>query len=1451
MPPKKKKTQLKKVERGFATTSIPKKAPVIVPPSEETTDSVPEEKATEDSDAKALEPVADDNTASLQRLVDKFQDKTEKEISRTLKVIEYDRRMAKSLLQLGLDQALQDEINELILSCDSQDKTKLIIGQVPRDKLLGQIGITYGVLRRLGFREDVVLNCLKDCSGVDLEQAFDWLYTHCSAEELDHERRILDLLDSSAPLTPSTPDVSSFPGTPKALEKKLLHPSSSLSNGHSLASSREGSETPERDPAETSRTSNLLADGTDSGEASDTDDPNAEYVRLKMRITDLTERRERNDGVVDEDFLRQLRIRLESVKKNYFFSEKDAEASFQERRRDIDKAALLSRLRGEAGSSPKPVKKPKKKLSVVAPAGEVVQGSDVFDNDDGDDSPGGLLDLLEPMPTTETTAAGTTVTVRDMALPKQWAGRTPKSMFFDLTTKSDRYAAVIYNDLSGGSRVKRASVIVRWSGGRANEWSMDDVACHDYLQAEQYIATVALHSLTYPSDEGFRCSAGNPRGAQTSYRHIPPVFRDLWNELETQRKENDDRINRGIWSILDSVLEEKLSGPEKVDEKVFKDTTASEDRVRNRKGAPEYSPEQMMAGFQARQSSFAYQEMIAQRNTLPIAAYRQTIVEMLEMSQVVVLSGETGCGKSTQLPSFVLEDHLSKGQHCKIVVTEPRRISAISLAQRVSRELGDSPGSVGTNSSLVGYSIRLESHTSRNTRLTFVTNGIALRMLEGGSGAEGHGTAFDEITHIIVDEVHERSIESDFLLIVLKSLLKQRRDLKVVLMSATLDAEKISNYFGGCPTIHVPGRTFPVDVRYVEDAVEYTQWKIKESSPYARRINDKYNRNAKKAERFEDLLRDEDEDDHELSSGTVNFQGQRYSPSTISTMNLLDERFIPYDLIIRILETTCSDSSVIHMSSAFLVFMPGLGEIRRLNDMLSEHPFFGSDAFRIFPLHSMISSENQSAVFDLLPRGVRKIVIATNIAETGVTIPDITCVIDSGKHREMRFDEKRQISRLIETFIARSNAAQRRGRAGRVQAGLCFHLFSRARNDLMAEHPLPEMMRLSLSDLALRIKIMKVNLGSSIEDVLTRALDPPSIVNIQRAVSSLVEVQALTSTEDITPMGRLLSKLPTDVHLGKFLLVAALFRCLDPALTIAAALNSKSPFVSPFGQEQEADRAKCSFKIGNSDFLTIHNAFASWRRASANHSFLRKFCKQNYLSQQNLQQIEELRQQYLGYLVDSSFIIVEEEFVRELNRARYSRGYRTRFVPIPAEYDRNSTGSMALVNAALCAGLYPKLLTPQDSASGQQAQIRTLGNNQLVSFHPSSVNFGRRPHDFGVNYLNYFTIMQSKRLYAWETGPVDDMAILLLCGDCEFKLIADTVIIDRKIRYRLAPKTGIALKHLRAQLAGVLSAQFRGKELTERQQKWNELAVRVLGKVGSHAMSDGETGSASLGIIVH
>ncbi|KAJ4486298.1 P-loop containing nucleoside triphosphate hydrolase protein [Lentinula aciculospora] len=1464
---KKKKTQLKLVARGFATTSIPKKVvEVELEDKRSPSPSLDDQKGEEVSlveninDSKEQQTVQDEfdpdkvEEQSLQNLVEKYQEKTEKEIMRNIKAIEVDRRFSKTLPTLELDSLMIDRILNLAKDAQANEGKKSL--DESEEKAVTKLAITYGVLRRLGFTEERVIQCLTVINGIDLEDAYDWLYINCKEDELsssngNQEEPHLPTAPSTPKgfraktprtpaefLVPPSPTPASKPSEKKALDANapIFVPSwrstvvnestSDFTSSPSVHASASPLEADDNTSDISIVKSRILASfgsrsGSDS-ESSNESDLNDEYVRLKLKIASLSMHRD----MTTASQVQELQKRLLILQKNYFFDEREAEKLYTDVRKKAEVASLDARLRGVkagrdvAAISKSPKKRPTEMQFVVS---DIPPTSDVFDQDQ-DDAGGGLLEILEQMPSSEITNEGVTVFIRDMALPKHWSGRTSKALLAETVAKSDRYAVVTYTIISGHSRAKRASVKVRWEGKKTDEWSMVDVACHDEGQAEQYVATLALHTLTFPSTEGF--AAGSLGGPQTFFRLLSPVYRDLWNELTDARKLKDDAINRGVWAKLRALVEPKLSVSSKDPSsiKIQRVLNENADAGSNKRFSPNGHAfsEQLMLNFLARQSTPAYQEMLIHRNTLPIASYRDRIIETLEQSQVLVLSGETGCGKSTQLPTFILEDQLSRGKPCKIFCTEPRRISAISLAQRVSCELGEGPNAAGTLNSLVGYSIRLESNTTKNTRLAFVTNGIALRMLEGGSGQGGQGTAFDEITHIIIDEVHERSIESDFLLIVLKSLLEQRSDLKVVLMSATVDAEKISQYFGGCPMLHVPGRTYPVDVRYLEDVVEYTQWSIAENSLYAKRSHDKFYSTKNKTDWSEDLAINDDEDS-DIPSENVKLE-KRYSPDTAATINLFDERLIPYELILRLLEKICfEDDSLLDFSAAILIFMPGLGEIRKMNDILSEHPLFSLDDFKIYPLHSTLSNENQSAVFDIPPPGVRKVVIATNIAETGITIPDITCVIDSGKHREMRFDEKRQISRLVETFIARSNAAQRRGRAGRVQEGLCFHLFTKVRHDTqMVDNPLPEMMRLSLADLSLRIKIMKVKLGSSIEDVLSRALDPPTPVNVQRAISMLVEVRALTPSEEITPMGRLLSKLPTDVHLGKFLLTATLFRCLDPALTIAAALNSKSPFLTPFGLKQDADRAKASFKSENSDFLTLHNAFSSWRKASANPNFVRKFCRQNFLSHQNLQQIEELRQQFLGYLIDASYIQVDKALIRDLNR-RNSRN-RTRFVTVPQELDSCSS-NVALLNAALLAGLYPKVLAVDRS------QMHTISNNQRASFHPSSVNFGRKPVDLGTNHIAYFTLMHSKKLYAWETGPVDDMAMLLLCGEVDFKLISNAAFIDRKVKFQVAPKTNTALKFLRTQLASSLAYQFRGKILTESQILWNELAMMVLGKI--------------------
>jgi ATP-dependent RNA helicase DHX29 len=299
----------------------------------------------------------------------------------------------------------------------------------------------------------------------------------------------------------------------------------------------------------------------------------------------------------------------------------------------------------------------------------------------------------------------------------------------------------------------------------------------------------------------------------------------------------------------------------------------------------------------------------------------------------------------------------------------------------VSEELGERKNDLGTARSLIGYAIRLESNTSKETRLVYATTGIVMRMLEGSNDLK-------DITHIVLDEVHERTIDSDFLLIVLRKLMVKRPDLKVVLMSATVDAERFSKYLDGAPVLNVPGRTFPVQVKYLEDAVELTGYSID---------------NGQK-EQFTDL--DDEVDTGEVAiseaakaENTKSLRG--YNAKTRNTIAQFDEYRIDFDLVTQLLATIATDERFSIYSKAILVFLPGIGEIRQLNDMLVGHPVFAAN-WQVYPLHSTIASEDQEAAFLVPPPGVRKIVLATNIAETGITIPDVTCVVDTGKHREMR-----------------------------------------------------------------------------------------------------------------------------------------------------------------------------------------------------------------------------------------------------------------------------------------------------------------------------------------------------------------------------------------------------------------------------------------------------------------
>ena len=640
----------------------------------------------------------------------------------------------------------------------------------------------------------------------------------------------------------------------------------------------------------------------------------------------------------------------------------------------------------------------------------------------------------------EASANSDAIVIRDFGNP---TGVKPRKLLEEACKARDSSSKVVFKHLNETlNHSCRSSLFVTWSRdqrmplstptntvtcsstSRSMAIAMKTVSTPSLDQADSYVATVALYLIFSPS----------PKESNVNLR-LPSAWKNLWIELSTQKQEHDDKKAKNGLRDLRKLVSNTQSPPDEngavlLPEKATGALAGHNARINDEKPPRISGPSELIRKiWSSKSSTTSFQQMLGSRRALPIWNFKSDLLQSLEENQAVIVCGETGCGKSTQLPSFILEQQMSEGNPCKVYCAQPRRISAISLARRVSEELGENRGDLGTSRSLVGYAIRLETRQCAETRLIFATTGVILRLLER-SGME-------DVTHLVLDEVHERTIDNDFLLIVLRAIMIRRPTLKVVLMSATVDAQKFAEYFGGIPIVTVPGRTYPVQTAYLEDAIETTNYTMDPDT------------SKKKPTRFEDSYDDDDEDVITPSQCKVHVPSSRsYSTKTLETVAKFDEYRIDFNLILKLLETIATSPNYTSYSKATLVFLPGLAEIRRLSDMLIGHSEF-TTGWSILPLHSTIAMEEQERVFKLPPEGVRKIILSTNIAETGITVPDVTCVIDTGKHREMRFDERRQLSRLIDTFISRANAKQRRGRAGRVQKGLCFHLFTKARHDTM------------------------------------------------------------------------------------------------------------------------------------------------------------------------------------------------------------------------------------------------------------------------------------------------------------------------------------------------------------------------------------------------------------------
>ncbi|NWU62113.1 TDRD9 helicase, partial [Pterocles burchelli] len=524
---------------------------------------------------------------------------------------------------------------------------------------------------------------------------------------------------------------------------------------------------------------------------------------------------------------------------------------------------------------------------------------------------------------------------------------------------------------------------------------------------------------------------------------------------------------------------------------------------------------------------------------LPITKHREEIVSLIENNSVVIVQGATGSGKTTQIPQYILDYYVQRSTYCNIAVTQPRKIGARSIAKWISKDRSWTLGG------LVGYQVSLENISTKETRLLYMTTGVLLEKVV-------HAKSLAEFTHIFIDEVHERTDEMDFLLLVIRKLLRtSSQSVKVILMSASVNCKEFADYFA----LPAPNGLNPVCVFKVE------------GKPYA--IEEYYLDDLKHISHFK------------IPSQRVEkpvIVREMYEVA-VSLINSFDE---------------------LEMKSNGFLFSLGLGEISYMHSCLSNKL---NKRWQVYPLHSCVTSEEQNNVFLAAVPGYRKVILSTNIAESSVTVPDVKYVIDFCLIRTLVCDEITNYQSLRLCWASKTNCNQRKGRAGRVSKGYCYRLVHKQFwTDCIPEKSVPEILRCPLGTTVLKIK--KLDMGGP-KALLATALSPPSVGDIERTILQLKELGALSpgvQTGDdphdgeLTFLGRVLAQLPVDLHLGKLIVLGHVFGCLEECLIIAAALSLRNFFTIPFKQRVNEYRNKLFF-AGNSksDCIALVNAFKAWQ----------------------------------------------------------------------------------------------------------------------------------------------------------------------------------------------------------------------------------------------------------------
>ncbi|KAI9004386.1 P-loop containing nucleoside triphosphate hydrolase protein [Hyaloraphidium curvatum] len=627
-----------------------------------------------------------------------------------------------------------------------------------------------------------------------------------------------------------------------------------------------------------------------------------------------------------------------------------------------------------------------------------------------------------------------------------------------------------------------------------------------------------------------------------------------------------------------------------------------------------------------------------QREALPIFSARNAIIDEIKKNDTVVIVGETGSGKTTQIPQYLLEaDVVSSKPHSPgIAVTQPRKVAATSIARRVAAEVGVPLGR------LVGYSVRFEPKFSRDTRIKYATDGMLLRELLSDPLLRSYRV-------VILDEAHERTLRTDILFGMLKDIQKRRKDpadaeakalgeLKIVVMSATLDAEKFSAYFGGARILYVAGRQFPVKQFHTPEPQE----------------------------------------DYVDSAMVAVFQIHREQA--------------PGDI---------------------LVFLSGQDEIEALEKLLNENSVYlppEQSKLLVVPLFAALPGAQQAKAFEPTPRGMRKCVIATNVAETSVTIPGIRYVVDTGVAKVRSFDSRIGLESLVVREISKASARQRAGRAGREAPGCCFRLYTERDFGSLDESTVPEIQRVNLASAALQLKACGVDDVQGFD-----FMDPPSRGALIRALEQLYSLGALGDDGKLTELGKQMAAFPLDPPYAKVVISSARYGCTEEIVTIVAMLSVENLFHTPSDRREEVAETRSKFVSYDGDHLTL---LAAARGYEAEADDKAAWCKAHFVNHRAMKQAMQIREQLKDLCKETG---IDPAATAGDDRERVLR--------------------------AILGGFVQNVAFRQPDGS-----YRTVVNNQIVAIHPSSVLHNKRVPCIVYNELLYTNRQYMRTVSRIEMG---------------------------------------------------------------------------------------------------